>query len=108
MPGHQKDPLCHVTSNERRHLKHLSRSRSEPAAQVIGATELLAVADSVSFEGAARRAGRKSGDAVAHLVHLVARFNRDGTDALIERHGGDQPKQYTQRNQQTILQEMRR
>jgi transposase len=63
------------------------------------------VADGASYEAAARRAGRKSGDAVARLV---ARFNRDGIAALRERHGGGQPKQYTAAEQERILHEVRR
>jgi transposase len=105
MAAHQKDPLRPLTPDERRYLEHVSRSRTEPAAQVARAKEVLAVADGASFEGAARAAGRKSGDAVANLV---ARFNRDGIDALIERHGGGQPKHYMQRDQERILQEARR
>jgi transposase len=91
--------------DERRHLDHLSRSRTDPAAQVARAKELLAVADGASFEAAARLAGRKSGDAVAHLV---SRFNREGIDALREHHGGGQPKRYTEAEQERILREARR
>jgi Homeodomain-like domain len=105
MAGHQKDPLRPLTPNERRALEHLSRSRSHPAAQVTRAAELLAVADGASYEAAARSAGRRSGDAVAHLV---ARFNRDGVDAVVERHGGGQPKRYTDVEQERILAEVRR
>jgi transposase len=71
----------------------------------VRAKELLAVADGASFGSAARRAGRKSGDAVAHLV---SRFNRDGNDALAERHGGGQHKRYTAAEQERILREARR
>lgn len=105
MAAHQNNPLRPLTSDERRYLERISRSRTDPAAQVARAKELHAVADGASFEAAARTAGRKSGDAVAHLV---ARFNRDGTDALVERHGGGQPKGYTQREQERILCEVRR
>lgn len=105
MPAHQKDPLRLLTSDERHSLEHVSRSRIEPATQVARAKELLAVADGASFEVAARAAGRTSGDAVAHLV---ARFNREGIDALVERHGGGQPKRYTVIEQERILREVRR
>jgi transposase len=105
MVGHQKDPLRPLTLDERLHLEHLSRSRTDPAAQVARAKELLAVADGASFEGAARLACRKIGDAVAYLV---TRFTRDGIDALVERHGGGQPKRYTEAEQERILQEARR
>ena len=105
MPAHQKNPLRPLTSDERLRLEHFSRSRTDPAAQVVRAKEVLVVADGASFEGAARAAGRKSGGAVAHLV---SRFNRDGINALVERHGGGQPKRYTDREQERILQEARR
>lgn len=105
MPAHQKDPLRPLTADERPALEHVSRLQTAPAAEVARAKELLAVADGASFEAAARAAGRKSGDAVAHLV---TRFNRDGIEALVERHGGGQPKRYTQTEQERILQEFRR
>lgn len=38
----------------------------------------------------------------------ATRFNRDGIDALVERHGGGQPKRYTAPEQERILREMRR
>lgn len=84
MAAHQKDPLRPLTSEERLSREQVSRSHIAPAAGVARATELLAVAGGTSFEAAAHAAGRKSGDAVAHLV---ARFNREGLDALTERHG---------------------
>ena len=105
MSAHQKDPLRPLTSNERLALERVRRSHTAPAAEVARAKELLAVADGASFEAAARGAGRKSGDAVAHLV---ARFNREGIDALVERHGGGQPKRYTAAEQERILREVHR
>lgn len=105
MAGHQKDPLRPLTPDERLHLERLSRSRTDPAAHVARAKALLAVADGASYQAAARAAGRRSGDAVAHLV---ARFNRDGVSAIAERHGGGQPQQYTVVERERILQEVRR
>lgn len=105
MVAHQKHPLRPLTSDERMSLEHLSRSRTDAAGQVTRARALLAVADGASFEGAARRAGRKSGDAVAHLVE---RFNRAGLDALRDHHGGGQSKRYTGTEQERILREARR
>jgi transposase len=105
MAGQQKDPLRPLTRGERARLAQLSRSRSEPAAQVARATALLAVADGASYQAAARTAGRRSGDAVAQLV---ARFNRLGLRALQERHGGGQPKRYAGSAQERILREVRR
>ena len=81
----QKLPLRLLSMEEREQLEHCSRSLTRPADEVIHAKELLAVADGHPFTEAAKRAGRKSGDAVAHLV---ARFNREGLSALQTRHGG--------------------
>lgn len=76
MAGHQKDPLRLLTCDERLHVEQVSRSRIEPSARVARAKALLAVTDGASFEAAARTAGRKSGDAV---THLVTRFNEKGS-----------------------------
>jgi transposase len=105
MAAHQKDPLRPLTPHERHHLEHVSRSRSDPAAHVARAKALLAVADGASYEAAARSAGRKSGDAVAHLV---ARFNQDGMAALREQHGAGQPQRYSAAEQERILRAVRR
>lgn len=105
MPRHQKDPLRALSDDERAQLEWISRSHTEPAAQVARAKELLAVAAGSRFTEAARRAGRCSGDAVAQLV---ARFNRDGLAALEAGHGGGQPKRYTEIEQERILREVRR
>jgi transposase len=72
---------------------------------VARAKALLAVAAGARFTEAAHLAGRRSGDAVAHLV---ARFNREGLAALAPGHGGGQPKRSTQGEQERILQEVGR
>jgi transposase len=105
MPRPQKDPLRLVTPDERAQLERLSRSRTEPAAQVARARALLAVAAGQRYTTAARAAGRRSGDAVAQVV---ARFNRDGLAAVKPGHGGGQPKRYTRAEQERILREVRR
>ena len=105
MPRRQKDPLRPLTPDEQVALERLGRAQAEPAARVARAKALLAVAAGQSFTDAARAAGRKSGDAVAHLV---ARFNREGLTTLIPGHGGGRPKQYTPLEQQRILREVRR
>jgi transposase len=105
MPRRQKDPLRPLTLDEQLVLERLGRAQTEPAALVARAKALLAVAAGQSFTDAAHAAGRKSGDAVAHLV---ARFNRDGLAAVTPGHGGGQPKQYTAREQERILREVRR
>jgi len=52
---------------------------------------LLAVAAGADYQTAAQTAGRKSGDAVSHLV---ARFNREGLAALDLKHAGGRVPTY--------------
>jgi transposase len=105
MPRLPKDPLRLLTPDELARLEQLSRSHTEPAAQVARARALLAVAAGQRYTEAARAAGRRSGDAVAQLA---ARFNRDGLAALAPGHGGGQPKRYRRTEQERILREVRR
>lgn len=101
----QKDPVRLLSSEECAHLEQISRSHTEPAANVAHAKALLAVADGLRFTDAARLAGRRSGDAVAQLE---TRFNQTGLAAVEPGHGGDQPTRYAAPEQERILQEMRR
>jgi len=101
----QVDPLRALTEEERAWLTRLRRARAEPAAQVARATALLAVADGASYTAAARAAGRRSGDAVAHLV---ARFNREGLAAVEPRHGGGHTPRYAEAERARILAEAQR
>lgn len=105
MPRPQKEPLRPLTTEEQTALLHLSRAQTEPAACVARAKALLAVAVGQPYTDAARAAGRKSGDAVAHLV---TRFNRAGLAALIPGHGGGQPKRYGAAAAERILREVQR
>jgi hypothetical protein len=91
MSRKKKDPLRELTEPERQELVLLSRSQSAPAAEVIRAKILLAVADGDDYQDAARSVGRRSGDAVSHLV---ARFNAEGMAALTPRHGGGRRPTY--------------
>ena len=91
MSRRKKDPLRELTDAERQELLRLSRSQVAPAVEVIRAKILLAVADGDDYQTAARSAGRRSGDAVSHLV---ARFNAEGLDALAPRHGGGRRPTY--------------
>lgn len=79
MSRHQVDPLRAVNADERQELERFGRSRREPAAIVARAKAVLVVADGATHTKAATVAGRRSGDAVAHLV---ARFNVEGVAAL--------------------------
>src|SRR4051794_41640042 len=91
MSRRRKDPLRVLTDDERRELTSLSRSCTAPAVRVARAVVLLAVADGSDYQQAAHAAGRKSGDAVSHLV---ARFNREGFAALDPHHGGGHKPTY--------------
>jgi transposase len=101
----QKDPLRSLSQEERKTLEQFSRCLTMPADQVIHAKEVLAVADGHTFTDAAKLAGRKSGDAVAHLVTY---FNKEGLSALETRHGGGPPIGYTRVECERILREFRR
>ena len=85
------DPLRELYDPERRELEQLARSQVAPAVEVIRAKILTAVADGLDYQQAARSVGRRSGDAVAHLV---ARFNAEGLAALTPRHGGGRRPTY--------------
>ncbi|HEY1353210.1 MAG TPA: hypothetical protein VGF67_26665 [Ktedonobacteraceae bacterium] len=101
----QKDPLRPFCQEERKLLEQSSRSLTMPADQVIHAKEVLAVADGHTLTDAAKLAGRKSGDAVAHLI---SRFNREGLPALETRHGGGPPFRDTAVESERLLRECRR
>ena len=105
MTRRQKDPLRPLTDDERTILTQISRARSEPASHVARATILLAVASGQSYQTAALSAGRRSGEAVAHLV---ARFNRDGLAAVEPRHAGGRTLSYGLAERTRILAEVQR
>jgi hypothetical protein len=105
MSRRKTDPLRPLTDDEVAALAQLSRSQAAPAAQVARASMLLAVARGDDYQAAARAAGRRSGDAVSHLV---ARFNAEGTAALVPRHGGGRTPAYGQAARQRILREVQR
>lgn len=105
MTRRQKEPLRPLSIDEQRWLERISRSQSDPASQVTRAKILLAVAAGASFTAAAHAVGRRSNDAVAQLV---ARFNQQGIEAVIPRHGGGQPPTYTPADRQRILDEAQR
>ena len=105
MSRRKKDPLRPLTDEERAALAQVSRSQVATAVEVARAKILLAVAAGEDYQTAARLAGRRSGDAVSHLV---ARFNAEGTAALVPRHGGGQPRAYDSAARERILREVRR
>ena len=79
MASPQKEALRPVTAEERAALEHSVRASSERVDRVRRAQALLAVEQGLPFAQAARRAGFRSGSAVAKLV---GRFNRQGLDVL--------------------------
>jgi transposase len=101
----QKEPLRPLTEAEQAELARVARSPSERADRVARAKALLAVVGGASFTEAARAAGRRSGDAVAHLV---ARFNPRGVAALDAEHRGGPALQYGPGERERILAEFRR
>jgi transposase len=101
----QLNPLRPLTEDERAVLTRLRRATAAPAAQVLRARLLLAVADGANYQDAAAVHGRKSGDAVATLV---ARFNQHGLDALPPRHGGGRRSRYDATARARILREVQR
>ena len=105
MSRRRKDPLRDLTDEEREMLEMVARAQSEPASQVARAKMLLAVADGQTYQAAAEAAGRKSNDAVSHLV---SRFNQEGLAALVPRHGGGPSIQYGPAERERILAEARR
>jgi len=105
MSRRKKDPRRPLTELERQEFARISRSQSAPAVQVARATMLLAVSRGDDYQRAAVAAGRRSGDAVSHLV---ARFNAEGLAALSPRHGGGQTRTYDHASRERVLQEVRR
>jgi transposase len=105
MSRRQKEPLRPLTTDEQQWLERISRSYSDPASHVTRAKIVLVVANGASFTAAAHAVGRRSNDAVAQLV---ARFNQQGIEAIIPRHGGGQPRTYTPADRARILDEAQR
>jgi transposase len=105
MTRRQTDPLRPLTPDEQHWLDRISRSQSDPASHVARAKMLLAVAAGATYTAAARAAGRRSNDAVAALV---ARFNREGLQAVVPRHGGGRSPTYTAVERTRIVAEARR
>ena len=101
----RKEPLRVLTDEEQNLLRQIARSPSEPAGHVARAKMLLAVHEGKSYGAAAQVAGRKSNDAVSHLV---SRFNQAGMAALAPRHGGGAQVQYGPAERERILCEARR
>ena len=105
MTRRQKDPLRPLTEEEKQDLESISRAKSAPAEAVIRAKIVVAVASGMNYTQAAQQVGRKSNDAVSALV---SRFNQEGLDALLPRHGGGFPAQYGEADKARIVREFQR
>ena len=105
MSRRKKEPLRALTDDEQTWLKRISRSQNEPSSHVARAKQILNVANGCSYQEAALLSGRKSGDAVSHLVQ---RFNQEGLSALEVQHGGGPAAKYGPVERERILQEVRR
>src|SRR4051794_11486327 len=105
MSRRRKDPLRALTGDERTSLEQVGRATSAPAGVVARARALVAVADGASYTEAARRVGRRAGDAIGGLV---ARVNREGLAAVGPRHGGGPRVKYGPAERERILAEVRR
>jgi transposase len=105
MSRRKKDPLRPLTDAEVASLTQLGRSQAAPAAQVARAIMLLVVAAGDDYQQAARAAGRRSGDAVSHLV---ARFNAEGLAATSPRHGGGRSPVYDLAARERVMAEVKR
>ena len=105
MSRRKTDPLRPLTDEEVGLLTKLSRSQSESATRVARASLILAVHKGCDYQQAAESIGRRSGDAVSHLV---ARFNAEGLAALDPRHSGGSAPIYDQAARERIIAEARR
>jgi transposase len=105
MSQRQKDPLRSLSEEEERVLKHLSRSKSQPAVHVSRARALLAGASGQSDTQAAERAGSRVGDTVGKLV---SRLNQEGVMALQPQHAGGTPTSDGGAETERLLAEVRR
>ncbi len=101
----QKDPLRTLSQEEKQELERISRSSSLPVAQVTRSKIILAVAEGMSYTDAAKSVGRRSNDAVSNLV---SRFNQEGIEAIVPRHGGGPERKYGEAEKSRILAEIKR
>jgi len=100
-----KEPLRALKEEEQSYLEQMSRASSAPAVQVVRAKLLLHVAAGASYWATAQAEGRRSGEAVAHLV---SRFNREGIEGLEPRHGGGPKVRYGVLERERIMAEVNR
>lgn len=100
MSRRKKENLRPLTQQEQDFLETLCHARSAPADQMARATGILAVAAGQDYQQAAALAGRKQGTTVAKWV---ARFNKEGLNALVPQHGGGHAPRFVGELKKSIL-----
>lgn len=105
MSRRKKHVLRTVTEDERTELRRIAGLDSAPAEWVRRAKALLLVEAGAEYLTAARAVGRRNGDGISALVE---RFNREGLNAVIPRHGGGPERKYAEDEQARILSEVKR
>jgi transposase len=105
MTRRPKDPLRPLTFEAKQDLESIGRAKSAPAEASIRAKILLGVASGMTFTVAAPSVGRRSNAAGAALL---SRFNQQGIQALIPRHGGGFQPQDGEAEKARIFQEFKR
>lgn len=105
MARRKKDPLRALTEEEKTFLGTLRRARSAPADQIARATGILAVAQGKSYKETAQLCRQAQGTTVAGWV---ARFNTEGSAAVVSRHGGGHRPRFTGEVREKILAAFRR
>lgn len=105
MSRRQEHPLRRISQEEHIELEQMSRSSSCPAEWVRRATLILLVERGTNYLAAARQVGRRNGEGVSALV---ARFNMEGLEALIPRHGGGAARKYDTVERARIMSEVKR
>lgn len=105
MSRRKSEPLRALSQEEQDELEQIRRERSAPAEMVIRARIVLRVSQGMGYQAAAESEGRRDGDRVSALVK---RFNREGLNALIARHGGGPAVRYGIAERERILREVQR
>src|SRR3972149_9930397 len=100
-----REPLRELTKDERQKLQKMARRRTDTAEVVARAKIISVVAGGANCAAEARSWDRKSGYGVAKLV---ARFNREGLQALQTKPGAGHPSRYTLEQREQVLAEYRR
>jgi hypothetical protein len=100
-----QDVLARLDRTYQAFFRRVQRGERADFPRFKRAKAVLAVAGGATYTAAAQAAGRRSGDAVGRLV---ARFNQEGLEAVVPRHGGGQSKRYTSTERERILAEARR